>query len=75
MGKKSNRVGKKIKRALGALGIARAIKAAGSQAALAKATGVTQQTVSLWLAQGFVPEGRVVEVEMAVLGAPPGVML
>lgn len=44
-------------------GIARAITAATSQAALASALGVTQQAVSRWLKRGWVPRDRAREIE------------
>lgn len=46
-----------------ATGIADAITAAGSQALLGAALGVSQQAVAGWLKQGWVPTGRVVEIE------------
>lgn len=45
-------------------GIERAIAAAGSQAQLARELGCTQQNVSLWLHQGWVPSKRAKEIEM-----------
>lgn len=45
-------------------GIAAAIKAAESQAVLANTLGVTQQAVSAWLKQGWVPVDRAREIEM-----------
>lgn len=45
-------------------GIEKAIAAAGSQAQLARELGCTQQNVSLWLAQGWVPAKRAQEIEM-----------
>lgn len=50
-------------------GIQRAVKAAGSQRALAKVLGVSQQSVSDWEIRGWVPIGRVVEIE-AQFGVP-----
>lgn len=44
-------------------GVALAIKRAGSQVLFAEALGVSQQAVSLWLRQGYVPVLRVVEIE------------
>lgn len=48
--------------------IKRAIKHAGSQAALAKACGVTQQAVQQWSASGSVPPHRVRAVVLACDG-------
>lgn len=50
-------------------GIEKAITAAGSQAVLSRELGVTQQTVSLWLKQGWVPSKRAQEIEM-IHGVP-----
>lgn len=47
-----------------ATGIADAIGAALTQEALAGALGVTQQAVSAWLKQGWVPVDRAREIEM-----------
>lgn len=44
-------------------GIADAIAEAGSQEALAAVLGVTQQAVSSWLKQGWVPRDRAKEIE------------
>lgn len=44
-------------------GVEMAIAAAGSQAELGKALGVTQQTVSLWLKAGYVPNEHIVPIE------------
>lgn len=44
-------------------GIADAIKAAETQEALAIKLGVTQQAVSAWLKQGWVPRDRAKEIE------------
>jgi DNA-binding transcriptional regulator YdaS (Cro superfamily) len=44
-------------------GIQSAILAAGSQEVLARALGVTQQSVSSWLVQGWVPMARSIEIE------------
>lgn len=46
-------------------GIEDAIDSAGSQEALAAAVGCTQQNVSWWKRQGFVPVEHVVAVEQA----------
>lgn len=40
------------------------VAAAGSQQALALQLGVTQQAVSLWLQQGYVPLMRTLRLEM-----------
>lgn len=40
-------------------GVEDAIKAMGSQQALAEACGVKQQSVAEWLARGYVPGSRV----------------
>jgi hypothetical protein len=50
-------------------GVSDAIVAAGSQEILANALGVTQQAVSGWLSQGWVPKGRAIEIE-ANYGVP-----
>lgn len=44
-------------------GIDDAIKAVGTQEKMAEMVGVSQQAVSKWVAQGYVPTDRVVEVE------------
>lgn len=44
-------------------GVALAIKRAGGQTQFAEALGVTQQAVSKWALQGYIPVLRVVEVE------------
>jgi DNA-binding transcriptional regulator YdaS (Cro superfamily) len=44
-------------------GIALAVKQAGSQRKLAKTLGVSQQAVSLWVDQGWVPLRRVEQIE------------
>jgi DNA-binding transcriptional regulator YdaS (Cro superfamily) len=46
-------------------GIELAIEAAGSQEALAAAVGCTQQNVSWWKRQGFVPVEHLVVVEQS----------
>jgi len=43
-------------------GIARAVEHIGSQRGLASALGVTQQAVSEWVAQGWVPKDRVHDI-------------
>lgn len=40
-------------------GVEKIIKSAGSEAALGDVMGVTQQAVSKWKRQGFLPPGRV----------------
>ena len=50
-------------------GIQRAVEAAGSQHRLAEILGVSQQAISQWVARGYAPASRVVEVE-AQLGVP-----
>jgi len=52
-------------------GIEDAIKAAGNQAKLGDSLGVTQQTVSLWLKAGYVPNEHIVPIE-AQFGIPRG---
>lgn len=44
-------------------GVENAIAKASSQAALAAALGVRQQSVSLWLKRGYMPLERAVETE------------
>lgn len=44
-------------------GIAQAVELAGSQRKLAKILGVTQQAVSLWVEQGWVPMRRIEKIE------------
>ena len=44
-------------------GIEDAIMACGSQAKLAELIGCTQQNVSFWRRQGFVPPDRILEIE------------
>lgn len=44
-------------------GIEEAVKAAGGQVQMAEALGVTQQAVSIWVRQGWAPNGRIVEIE------------
>jgi DNA-binding transcriptional regulator YdaS (Cro superfamily) len=50
-------------------GIELAIEVAGGQDALAKSLGCTQQNVSFWKSQGYVPNLRAVEIEQAT-GVP-----
>ena len=50
-------------------GIAQVIAKAGSQEALAQQLGVSQQAVQKWAKRGYVPPGRVVEIE-AQYGVP-----
>lgn len=47
----------------GITGIMDAVIHAGSQAALGRELGVTWQAVSQWLRQGYVPVGRVTQIE------------
>jgi DNA-binding transcriptional regulator YdaS (Cro superfamily) len=44
-------------------GVALAIQRAGGQVLFAEMLGVTQQAVSIWARQGYVPLKRAVEVE------------
>ena len=44
-------------------GIAEAVLMAGSQAKLADVLGVSQQLVSKWMRQGWVPMRRILEIE------------
>lgn len=46
-------------------GIAGAIAEVGSQEALAKIIGCTQQNISAWVVQGFVPVEHIMAVEQA----------
>lgn len=50
-------------------GVDQAIKQAGGQVALAKHLGVSQQAISLWRRQGWVPLKRINEIE-AQFGIP-----
>lgn len=50
-------------------GIEAAIEAAGTQTRLADALGVKQQTVSLWLKSGYVPNEHIVAIE-TMYGVP-----
>ena len=50
-------------------GVEDAIRAAGNQASLGNALGVTQQTVSLWLKAGYVPNEHIVAIE-TLYGVP-----
>lgn len=50
-------------------GIADAVAAVGSQLQLATRLGVTQQAVSNWVTQGWVPHKRAVEIE-CLTGVP-----
>jgi DNA-binding transcriptional regulator YdaS (Cro superfamily) len=45
------------------LGIEKVINEAGGQVALANQLGVSQQSISLWKRQGWVPYCRLVEIE------------
>lgn len=44
-------------------GIAEAVLMAGSQSRLAEVLGVSQQRVSKWVRNGWVPMGRILEIE------------
>lgn len=44
-------------------GVQKAIQEAGGQVNLAHQLGVTQQAISIWKRQGFVPISRIVEIE------------
>lgn len=44
-------------------GIDEVVELAGSQAAVAEKCGVTQQAVQKWVAKGFVPNSRAIELE------------
>lgn len=44
-------------------GIAEAVLMAGSQSRLAEVLGVSQQRVSKWVRNGWVPTGRILEIE------------
>lgn len=50
-------------------GIKKAIDAAGGQVKLAEALNVSQQVVSQWHTKGWVPAGRVIEIE-SLYGVP-----
>ncbi len=50
-------------------GMQDAVEKIGSQAALARELGVTQQAVSVWLKQGYAPAERAREIEM-LCGVP-----
>lgn len=50
-------------------GITDAVINAGSQAKLAKELGVSHQAIQQWLKQGYVPVGRVTQIE-ALYGVP-----
>jgi hypothetical protein len=50
-------------------GVQKAIKEAGGQVSLAHQLGVSQQAISIWKRQGFVPISRIVEIE-AQYGVP-----
>lgn len=45
-------------------GMEMAVEAAQTQEMLAQALGVTQQSISVWLKQGFAPIERAREIEM-----------
>jgi DNA-binding transcriptional regulator YdaS (Cro superfamily) len=44
-------------------GVQKAIKEAGGQTKLANQLGISQQAISIWKRQGFVPISRIVEIE------------
>lgn len=46
-------------------GLDKALAKAGSQENMAKQLGVTQQVISLWAHQGWVPTRRAIEIEQA----------
>lgn len=50
-------------------GIRKAVAKAGGAAHLARELGVSGQAVGIWLRQGFVPQGRALEIEK-VYGVP-----
>ena len=50
------------KKQKGVTGIDKAIEQAGGQVKLAYELGVSQQAISLWQRQGWVPNSRVVEI-------------
>ena len=52
-------------------GVKAAAAAAGSQAKLARALGVTEQAIHNWVARGWVPLRRSQEIE-ALYGVPRG---
>jgi DNA-binding transcriptional regulator YdaS (Cro superfamily) len=45
-------------------GIEKAVQAAGGQSNLARALGVKRQSVQQWVARGYPPTGRVVEISL-----------
>jgi DNA-binding transcriptional regulator YdaS (Cro superfamily) len=55
-------------------GIEQAVNAVGSQGKLAEQLGVSQQAVQKWVKRGYVPPGRVVEIE-ALTGVPRAKLL
>lgn len=55
-------------------GVAKAIRAAGTQQKLAAQLGVSQQAVSAWLERGWVPLRRAQEIE-ASLGIPRSTLI
>jgi DNA-binding transcriptional regulator YdaS (Cro superfamily) len=66
---RGNRIGTSKRSKKQMCGVARAIAMAGSQEALAERLGVSKQAVQKWAARGYVPPGRVVEIE-AQYGIP-----
>ena len=55
-------------------GVKQAAAAAGSQAKLARALGVTEQAIHNWIARGWVPLRRAQEIE-ALFGVPRGLTI
>lgn len=55
-------------------GIKVAVEKSGGQGALAKALGVTQQTVSLWCLRGWAPEKHVDQIAR-MTGLPTSVLM
>lgn len=59
---------------LAGTGIEAAVRAAGSQEALAELLGVTQQAVSSWVKRGWPPDERIVEIS-ALTGIAPELLV
>lgn len=55
-------------------GVKQAAYAAGSQAKLARALGVTEQAIHNWVTRGWVPLRRAQEIE-ALFGVPRGLTI